>query len=167
MPTAILRKCAPRARLNWPPADRSSQMPTHSETRFLPHAPDQIFDLVANIDDYPNFLPWCIALRTTSHDGNVIRADMVVGFKMLREKFTSKVTLTPKEQIDVEYLDGPFRHLENRWLFREKDGGCEIDFFIDFEFRSRLLPKVMEPLFHEAVRRMVRSFEKRAAERFG
>ena len=101
-----------------------------------------------------------------SREGNVIRADMIVGFRMLREKFTSKVTLTPKNRIDVEYLDGPFRYLENRWLFNEKDGGCEIDFFIDFEFRSRLLRKVMEPLFHEAVRRMVRAFEKRAAERF-
>ena len=85
---------------------------------------------------------------------------------MLREKFTSKVTLTPKTRIDVEYLDGPFRYLENRWLFVDKENGCEIDFFIDFEFRSRLLQKVMEPLFHEAVRCMVRAFEKRAAERF-
>lgn len=142
-------------------------MPTHQETRYLPQTPDQLFELVTDVEDYPNFLPWCIALRVTGREDNVIRADMVVGFKMLREKFSSKVTLTPKSQIDVEYLDGPFRYLQNRWLFVEKDGGCEIDFFIDFEFRSRLLRKVMEPLFHEAVRRMVRAFEKRAAERFG
>lgn len=141
-------------------------MPTHQETRFLPQTPDQLFDLVSDVGDYPNFLPWCVALRVTSHENDVIRADMVVGFKMLREKFTSRVTLTPKERIDVEYLDGPFRYLENRWLFVEKEGGCEIDFFIDFEFRSRLLQKIMEPLFHEAVRRMVRAFEKRAAERY-
>lgn len=141
-------------------------MPTHHETRFLPHTADQLFDLVSDIEDYPNFLPWCVALRVTSHEDNVIKADMVVGFKMIREKFTSRVTLTPKERIDVEYLDGPFRYLENRWLFVDKDGGCEIDFFIDFEFRSRLLRKIMEPLFHEAVRRMVRAFEKRAAERY-
>ncbi|MFT5488999.1 MAG: coenzyme Q-binding protein COQ10 [Paracoccaceae bacterium] len=141
-------------------------MPTHHETRFLPQTADQIYDLVSDVEDYPNFLPWCVALRVTSHENDVIRADMVVGFKMLREKFTSRVTLTPKERIDVEYLDGPFRYLENRWLFVEKEGGCEIDFFIDFEFRSRLLQKIMEPLFHEAVRRMVRAFEKRAAERY-
>jgi coenzyme Q-binding protein COQ10 len=141
-------------------------MPTHHETRFLPQTADQLFDLVSDVEDYPNFLPWCVALRVTSHVDNVIRADMVVGFRMLREKFTSKVTLTPKERIDVEYLDGPFRYLENRWLFIEKEGGCEIDFFIDFEFRSRLLQKIMEPVFHEAVRRMVRAFEKRAAERY-
>lgn len=142
-------------------------MPTHHETRHLPQTPDQLYELVTDVEDYPNFLPWCIALRVTSREDNIIRADMVVGFKMLREKFTSRVTLTPKTRIDVEYLDGPFRYLQNRWLFAEKDGGCEIDFFIDFEFRSRLLRKVMEPLFHEAVRRMVRAFEKRAAERFG
>lgn len=141
-------------------------MPTHNEKRFLPHTPDQMYDLVMDIEDYPNFLPWCVALRVTGRDENVVRADMVVGFKMLREKFTSKVTVTPKERIDVEYMDGPFRYLENRWLFHEKDGGCEVDFFIDFEFRSRLLRKVMEPLFHEAVRRMVRSFETRAAQKY-
>lgn len=142
-------------------------MPTHHETRFLPQTADQLFELVSDVADYPNFLPWCVALRVTSHENDVIRADMVVGFKMIREKFTSRVTLMPKERIDVEYLDGPFRYLENRWLFIEKEGGCEIDFFIDFEFRSRLLQKIMEPLFHEAVRRMVRAFEKRAAERYG
>ena len=141
-------------------------MPTHHETRFLPQTAEQLFDLVSDVDDYPNFLPWCVALRVTSRNDNEILADMVVGFKMLREKFTSRVTLTPKERIDVEYLDGPFRYLENRWLFIDKDGGCEIDFFIDFEFRSRLLRKIMEPLFHEAVRRMVRAFEKRATERY-
>lgn len=132
----------------------------------MPQSADQLYELVTDVEDYPNFLPWCIALRIRSRDEAEIRADMVVGFKMLREKFTSKVTLTPKTRIDVEYLDGPFRYLENRWLFAEKEGGCEIDFYIDFEFRSRLLQKVMEPLFHEAVRRMVRAFEKRAAERF-
>ena len=86
---------------------------------------------------------------------------------MLRESFTSEVSLTPKSRIDVRYLDGPFRRLENRWLFLPADGGCDIDFFIDFEFRSRLLRKLMQPLFHEAVRRMVRAFEIRARERYG
>lgn len=142
-------------------------MPTHAERRFLPHSPDQLYDLVADVDDYPNFLPWCVALRVTSRTDTEIRADMMVGFKMLREKFTSKVSLTPKSRIDVQYLDGPFKYLENRWLFKEAADGCEIDFFIDFEFRSRLLRKVMEPLFHEAVRRMVRAFERRAKERYG
>ncbi len=141
-------------------------MPTHSERRFLPYPPEKLYDLVADVEDYPHFLPWCVALRVTSRSETEIRADMVVGFKMLREKFTSRVTLTPKTQIDVAYLDGPFSYLENRWKFLPADGGCEIDFFIDFEFRSRLLRKVMEPLFGEAVRRMVRAFEKRADDRY-
>jgi coenzyme Q-binding protein COQ10 len=141
-------------------------MPTYSEKRFLPNSPDQLFDLVADVEDYPNFLPWCVGLRVKGREQNILLADMIVGFKVLREQFTSKVTLTPKRQIDVEYLDGPFSHLQNCWKFLEKDGGCEIDFFIDFEFRSRLLRKIMEPLFYEAVSRMVSAFEKRAAERF-
>ena len=142
-------------------------MPIHSEKQFLPHTADQLYDLVSDIEDYPNFLPWCVGLRVTNREENVIRADMVVGFRMLREKFTSRVTLTPKRRIDVEYLDGPFRYLENRWLFLEKEGGCELDFFIDVEFRSRFLRQILEPLFHQAGRRMVGAFETRAAERYG
>lgn len=141
-------------------------MPSHAERRFLPYTPEQLYDLVADIEDYPNFLPWCVALRITRREEDEIRADMVVGFKMLRERFTSKVTLTPKTRIDVEYLDGPFSYLQNRWLFEPAEGGCEIDFYIDFEFRSRMLRRIMEPLFHEAVRRMVRAFETRANWRY-
>lgn len=142
-------------------------MPKHSERRFLPYAPDRLYELVAEVEDYPAFLPWCVALRVAERSDSVLRAEMIVGFGMLRESFTSEVSLTPKSRIDVRYLDGPFRRLENRWLFLPADGGCDIDFFIDFEFRSRLLRKLMQPLFHEAVRRMVRAFEARARERYG
>lgn len=142
-------------------------MPTHSERRFLPYAPDRLYELVAEVEDYPAFLPWCVALRVADRSDSVLRAEMIVGFGVLRESFTSEVSLTPKSRIDVRYLDGPFRRLENRWLFLPADGGCDIDFFIDFEFRSRLLRRLMEPLFHEAVRRMVRAFETRARERYG
>ena len=142
-------------------------MPTHSERRFLPYAPDRLYELVAEVEDYPAFLPWCVALRVADRSDSVLRAEMIVGFGVLRERFTSEVSLTPKSRIDVRYLDGPFRRLENRWLFLPADGGCDIDFFIDFEFRSRLLRRLMEPLFHEAVRRMVRAFETRARERYG
>ena len=142
-------------------------MPKHSERRFLPYAPDRLYELVAEVEDYPAFLPWCVALRVAERSDSVLRAEMIVGFGMLRESFTSEVSLTPKSRIDVRYLDGPFRRLENRWLFLPADGGCDIDFFIDFEFRSRLLRKLMQPLFHEAVRRMVRAFEIRARERYG
>ena len=142
-------------------------MPKHSERRFLPYAPDRLYELVAEVEDYPAFLPWCVALRVAERSDSVLRAEMIVGFGMLRESFTSEVSLTPKSRIDVRYLDGPFRRLENRWLFLPADGGCDIDFFIDFEFRSRLLRKLMQPLFHEAVRRMVGAFEVRARERYG
>ena len=141
-------------------------MPTHAEKRFLPFSQEQLFNLVADVEIYPEFLPWCIAVRVTHRDENTIRADLMVGFKMVREKFTSKVTLLAPDRIDVVYLDGPFRYLNNHWIFEPRDGGCEIDFFIDFEFRSRLLQAVATPIFNEAVRRMVGAFEARAEVKY-
>jgi coenzyme Q-binding protein COQ10 len=137
-------------------------MPSHKDERFLPFKPEQLFDLVADIERYPEFLPWCVAARINRREDNVVYADLMVGFKMLREKFTSKVTLVRADRIEVEYLDGPFRYLKNQWLFLPRDDGCVIDFYIDFEFRSRVLRKIMQPVFHEAVRRMVAAFEARA-----
>jgi len=142
-------------------------MPRHAESRFLPYTPDQMFDLVADVERYPEFLPWCVGLRVRERAENVILADLMVGFKMLREKFTSRVTLQRPSRIDVVYIEGPFRHLENRWTFLPQPGGTMVEFFIDFEFRSRMLRVVMEPLFHEAVRRMVSAFETRAAKLYG
>jgi len=139
-------------------------MPRHVESRFLPYTPDQMFDLVADIERYPEFLPWCVGMRVRERRDNVILADLMVGFKMIREKFTSRVTLQRPSRIDVVYIDGPFKHMENHWLFKPHDGGSMVEFFIDFEFRSRMLRLVMEPLFHEAVRRMVGAFEARAAK---
>ncbi len=142
-------------------------MPLHSEKKFLPYRPEQLYELVADVEDYPNFLPWCIALRVLERSENLLRAEMLVGFSVVRESFISRVTLTPMDRIDVEYLDGPFRHLQNRWLFHPAEDGCMVDFFVDFEFRSRLLRKIAGPVFSEAVRRMVLAFEQRAAERYG
>lgn len=144
-------------------------MPTHAERRTLRHTPRQLFDLVADIERYPEFLPWCVACRVTRRDDNVIWGDLMVGFKVFRETFTSRVTLHPYERIDVAYVDGPFRYLNNHWLFIPEDNGraTTIDFYIDFEFRSRLLQKVATPVFNEAVRRMVRAFENRAAVLLG
>jgi coenzyme Q-binding protein COQ10 len=142
-------------------------MPTHAEERFLPYPPEKLFDLVADVERYPEFLPWCVGCRILSREGNVIRADLMVGFKMVREKFTSQVTLTRPDRIDVEYQKGPFRYLNNHWKFIPKDGGCVIDFFIDFEFRSRMLQGLIGPLFNEAVRRMVSAFESRANKLYG
>lgn len=144
-------------------------MATHAEKRVLPYAPEKLFDLVADIERYPEFLPWCIGARIRSRREDVIVADLVIGFKGIRERFTSRVTLDRERmRIDVAYLDGPFRYLNNHWIFNEADAqSCEIDFFVDFEFRSRLLQKIIGVLFNEAVRRMVSAFEMRAADLYG
>lgn len=146
-------------------------MPVHAEKRKLPYTPRQLYDLVADVKRYPEFLPWCLAARIKSHEGNIILADLVIGFKMLRERFTSRVELHDEDpenlRIDVSYVEGPFRYLNNHWMFLADEDGCLIDFYVDFEFRSKLLQRVMQPLFNEAVRRMVASFEARAKELYG
>ena len=142
-------------------------MPTHAEERHLPFSQQQLFYLVADIERYPEFLPWCAACRVTKHEGRLIEADLLIGFKMVRERFTSRVTLSAPDRIDVQYLDGPFRYLNNHWVFKPTEDGCVIDFYIDFEFRSRLLQRLMGPLFNEAVRRMVSAFDSRARALYG
>jgi coenzyme Q-binding protein COQ10 len=142
-------------------------MPTHAEQRVLPYTPEELFALVADIERYPEFLPWCIAARIREREPRLVVADLVIGFKMFRERFTSRVALDPPGRIDVTYAEGPFRYLTNHWSFTPVAGGCRIDFFVDFEFKSRLMQRVIEMLFSEAVRRMVGAFEKRAAERYG
>jgi coenzyme Q-binding protein COQ10 len=142
-------------------------MPTHAEQRVLPYTPDQMFALVADIERYPEFLPWCIGARIRERQPDLIVADLVIGFRMIRERFTSRVALGPPSRIDVSYTEGPFRHLDNHWGFEPVPGGCRIDFFVDFEFKSRILQKVIEVLFGEAVKRMVSAFETRARQLYG
>ncbi|MGE5516656.1 MAG: type II toxin-antitoxin system RatA family toxin [Bacteroidota bacterium] len=144
-------------------------MPTHAEKRALPYTPDQLFNLVADVERYPEFLPWCVAARIRKREGDVFFADLVIGFKMIRERYTSKVVLNrAANRIDVHYTEGPFHHLNNHWIFHPaEDGGTVIDFYVDFEFRSKLLQKVIGALFNEAVRLMVASFEKRARQLHG
>jgi coenzyme Q-binding protein COQ10 len=142
-------------------------MPTHAEKRRLPFSQAQLFDLVATVEKYPEFLPWCLNARIRKREGNVFWADLVIGFKMLRERFTSKVTLSEPSRVDVTYSDGPFKYLNNHWIFEEDEDGTVIDFYVDFEFRSALLQKIMQPLFSEAVSRMVAAFEKRAHQLYG
>jgi coenzyme Q-binding protein COQ10 len=139
-------------------------MPTHAEKRTLPYRPEQLFDIVADIERYPEFIPWCVACRVTKRQDNVVWGDLMVGFKVFREKFTSKVTLDRPQRIDVEYINGPFRYLNNHWIFIPEQGGeaTTIDFYIDFEFQSRILRAAATPVFNEAVRRMVSAFESRA-----
>ncbi len=142
-------------------------MLTHAEQRVLAYTPEQLFDLVADIERYPEFLPWCRGARIRERQPRLIVADLIIGFKMFRERFTSRVELNPPRRIDVTYAEGPFRYLNNHWIFDKVAGGCRIDFFVDFEFKSRVLQKVMELLFGEAVRRMVAAFEARARDLYG
>src|SRR6516164_6286677 len=142
-------------------------MPTHAEERVLPYTPDQLFALVADIERYPEFLPWCVGARIRERGPDLVVADLVIGFRMFRERFTSRVALDPPRRIDVAYAEGPFRRLTNHWHFSPAAGGCRIDFFVDFEFRSRLMQRVIEMLFGEAVRRMVGAFERRAHDLYG
>jgi len=148
-------------------------MPTHAEKRKLPWTAAQMYDLVADVGSYPEFLPWCAAarIRTRRQEGasEILEADLVISFKLFRERFGSRVTLRPEmREIDVAYLDGPFRYLDNHWRFADlPEGGCEVDFHVDFEFRSRTLQAVIGVVFNEAVRRMVRAFEDRAQVLYG
>ncbi len=149
-------------------------MPKHAEKRVVPYRAEQMFDLVADIDRYPEFLPWCRAARVRWRKDEVLHADLVIGFRMFRGRFTSKVTLDRPNEITVAYAKGPahhrgpFHHLRNHWKFTDRpEGGCLIDFYVDFEFRSRLFHGLIEMLFAEAVHRMVRAFEKRARQIYG
>lgn len=148
------------------------RMPTHSETRFLPHSPQQMYDLVADVERYPEFLPWCAAarIRTRRADGEseVMEAELVISFRVFRESFGSRVTLWPKDmRIDTEYLDGPFRHMKSNWAFAEAPGGCNVSFFVDFEFKNAILRRIIGVVFNEAMQRIVRAFQRRAQELYG
>lgn len=143
-------------------------MPTHAEARVLHHPPEQLFDLVADVEKYPEFLPWCVDARIRRREGDLIVADLVVGYRMFRERFTSTVALNRPDRIDVTYAEGPFRYLNNHWIFApEGPDSCVIDFFVDFEFRSRVLQAAGGRVFGEAVKVMVHAFERRADELFG
>ena len=138
-------------------------MTTHAEQRLIHHTPEQLFDLVADVRRYPEFLPWCLAARIKERSQTMLVADLIIGFQMFKEQFTSHVSMDRDNLIiEVEYAEGPFKYLKNRWKFIEHPDGCVIDFYVDFEFRSRLLQTVIESLFTEAVKRMVRAFEARA-----
>lgn len=142
-------------------------MPTHAEKRVLRYSREELFQLVADVHRYPEFLPWCVGARIVSREENRLTADLTIGFKLFRETFRSEVTLDRPNQVRVRYLNGPFRYLDNTWTFREVEGGTEVDFFVDFEFRSRLLQAVIGTVFNEAVRLMVRAFERRAMQLYG
>jgi coenzyme Q-binding protein COQ10 len=142
-------------------------MPEHKETRRLSFRPEQLFDLVADIERYPEFLPWCLGARILTREGNAVTADLIIGYKMFREKFTSHVTLDRPRAITVAYHSGPLAHLTNQWEFTPAGKGCDLSFHVAFDFHSRMLASVMEPFFDKAMGRMAEAFEKRAGELYG
>jgi coenzyme Q-binding protein COQ10 len=147
-------------------------MPTFTSKRRVRHSPEDMFALVADVEKYPLFLPLCeelrIRRRAPAGEAETLVADMTVGYKAIRETFTSRVTLDPgRLRILVEYVDGPFRHLENRWTFRPSEGGCEVEFFITYEFRSFALGMLMGTMFDRAFRKFSEAFERRADEVYG
>jgi coenzyme Q-binding protein COQ10 len=140
-------------------------MTVHQETRIIPHRPADLYALVTDVKSYPEFLPWCMAARIREKSDIRLVADLIIGFRLYREKFTSYVDCnTETLEIKVEYAEGPFKYLQNSWSFHPHENGCRIEFYVDFEFQSRLFQSVIETLFSEAVRRMVRAFEDRADE---
>ncbi len=143
-------------------------MPTHAEKRVLPYTPQQLFELVADVEKYPEFLPWCVGLRIREKNDALVVADMVIGYKVFRERFTSRVELNRPQQINVSYSEGPFRYLNNHWVFEPHGNSeCLLDFYVDFEFQSSLLEKAITVVFNKAVNRMVGAFEGRAKELYG
>lgn len=141
-------------------------MSRHEESRVLPYSVPAVFDVVADVERYPEFLPWCLASRVYDCGEDSFTADLVIGYKVLRESYTSRVHLVPNQSVRIEYLSGPFKHLENTWSFcATPEGGCRVDFCIDFEFRSRLLQHLASGLFTEIVHAMVQAFENRIAQR--
>ncbi len=138
------------------------------ETRSLPYSAEQMFDLVADVKHYGQFLPWVIATRVRSDSETEMVADMVVGFKSLRESFTSRVSKRRAEEIAVQYVDGPLSDLENVWTFRAIDeDNCEIDFRVDFQFKNKMFQALAGQYFDRAFRKMVAAFEQRAFELYG
>lgn len=140
-------------------------MPKHNETRRLPYTPEQMFDLVADVTAYPEFLPWVSAIRVRSNNETDMLADMIVGFKGLRETFTSRVVKERPDHVHVDYVDGPLKHLSNDWRFRpDGEGGVIIDFEVDFAFKNRMFEMLAGQVFDRALRKMIGAFEARAAE---
>ncbi|MDR3523841.1 MAG: type II toxin-antitoxin system RatA family toxin [Acetobacteraceae bacterium] len=142
-------------------------MPTHAETKLIPYQPEQLFDLVADCAKYPQFLPWCVGARVRSRSQTQQVVDLTIGFGPFRESFTSRVEMDKPGKIIVRYENGPFKYLKNQWIFRPDPKGCKVEFFVDFEFRSRILQMAIGTVFTEAVRMMVNAFIKRAREIYG
>lgn len=143
-------------------------MPHHHERRCLPHSATQMYDLVADVRRYPEFLPWVSSIRIRKDEESEMLADMIVGFKSLRETFSSRVVKIPKTSITVDYLDGPMKHLHNIWTFEDAEGGGSfVDFTVDFSFRNRVFEALAGQFFDSALRKMTTAFIERANDLYG
>jgi coenzyme Q-binding protein COQ10 len=137
-------------------------MPGHREERFLPYSAEQMFDLVADVGRYAEFLPWVTAVRVRSDSDTEMVADLIVGFRSLRERFTSRVGKVRAKTISVDYIDGPLKFLRNDWQFAPASGGCTIDFSVEFAFKNRVFEAIAGQMFDAALRKMINAFETRA-----
>jgi coenzyme Q-binding protein COQ10 len=144
-------------------------MLSHVEQKTLPYTPEQMFDLVAGVDKYSEFTPWCVASRINKWEGdNVFYADLVIGYKLFREKFSSKVILDSPNEVKIEYQKGPLKNLTNHWRFSEgESGSCVLDFSVEFEFKNQALQALANMFFNEVVKRMIGAFEARAHQIYG
>ena len=142
-------------------------MPRHSETRFLPYTPDQLFDLVADVGSYDEFLPWVSAVRIRSNNEREMLADLIVGFNAFKDRFTSRVTKERPGHICVDYVEGPLKYLKNEWHFEPAPQGTNVHFSVDFAFKSRIFEALAGQMFDRALRRMTGAFEQRAQQLYG
>lgn len=142
-------------------------MPRHSETKFLPYTPEQLFDLVADVANYDKFLPWVVAVRVRSSTETETIADLVVGFNAFKERFTSKVHKDRPSRLCVDYIEGPLKFLHNEWKFEPASGGTNVHFSVDFAFKNRIFESLAGQMFDRALRRMTNAFEERAAVLYG
>ena len=143
-------------------------MTAHKEKVVVPYTAQQMYDLVAQVERYPEFLPWCIGARILKRETNILYAELIIGWKMLRERFSSKVVLNPPHSVQFDYTNGPLKYLHGDWRFTPTpQGGCVVEFQVDFEFKSKALSLVMGGVFSELVHRMVGAYEARANQLYG
>ena len=142
-------------------------MPHHREVRSLPYSAQQMYDLVVDVRRYPEFLPWVIAMRVRGDSATETIADMIVGFKQLREQFASRVVKASPHRVEIDYLDGPLKELHNVWIFTDTDTGCSIDFEVSFAFKNRVFQALAGQFFESALRKMINAFETRAHQLYG
>lgn len=143
-------------------------MPSHTEKRTVPYSSAQLFDIVMDIEKYPEFLPWCIGARINSRGKDRLEADVIIGYKVFREKFSSRVHFTKPSEIRVEYLQGPMSHLHNKWVFKDlKENQCEISFSVDFSLKAKILEGIIDQFFYKVLIKMINAFEARALQLYG